>query len=156
MPVTMTVLATVVSSTGQVRDGRLRVPNTAQFEDNFLKRVGVHVINRGRQVFGEYHHLFPQLKRYKMRIGSYTRMEIDTFNYMLDNIEESLTKIGEIGTSNQFCQKNALEFVFGHRFVIQDTGFQLPHGFYNCSVDSERSSSGNLGHVATSSHASAN
>lgn len=56
------------------------------------KREGVHEINRDRPVFGEYHHLFPQLKGDKSRFRSYIRMQIETFNYILENIEESLTK----------------------------------------------------------------
>ena len=56
------------------------------------RKVGIHEINRGRGRFGEYHHLFPQLKLDKVRFFSYMRMELSTFNYILKKIETALDK----------------------------------------------------------------
>ena len=57
--------------------------------DSFLpklrKRIAVHEINRERNVLGEYHHLFPQLKshadrsRSRSRFYAFTRMSLVTF-----------------------------------------------------------------------------
>lgn len=56
------------------------------------KRVGVHKINRGRRQFGEYHHLFPQLKLNSKRFFQYMRMELETFDYILGKIDHKITK----------------------------------------------------------------
>lgn len=56
------------------------------------KRVGVHKINRGRRNFGEYHHLFPQLKLNRERFFQYMRMELHTFNYILQKIQNRISK----------------------------------------------------------------
>ena len=46
------------------------------------KRIGVHDINTQRNVFGEYHHLFPELKCHLDRFRVYTRMTPETFEYV--------------------------------------------------------------------------
>lgn len=56
------------------------------------RKVGIHAINRGRGRFGEYHHLFPQVKLDKVRFFSYMRMELTTFSYILKKIEGVLVK----------------------------------------------------------------
>lgn len=56
------------------------------------KKVGIHEINRERGHFGEYHHLFHQLKSDKSRFYSYMRMELSTFSYILEKVEPLLTK----------------------------------------------------------------
>lgn len=54
--------------------------------------IGVHPINRCRKRHGEYHHLFHELKRDEERFFQYTRMSLETFNYILNQIEHRLTK----------------------------------------------------------------
>ena len=58
------------------------------------KRRGtnIHEINKTRSIDGEYHHLFKQLKAFPERFHSYTRMNLDTFNYILNIVESKLTK----------------------------------------------------------------
>jgi len=47
------------------------------------ERSGVHEINQLRRQYGEYHHLFPQLKADGERFFQYFRMDIETFTYIL-------------------------------------------------------------------------
>ena len=46
----------------------------------------------GRQQLGEYHHLFPELKKDGTKFFEYTRMEKETFVYVLSLIENRLLK----------------------------------------------------------------
>ena len=43
----------------------------------------VHPINQDRQNFGENHHLFCELKKDPTRFHNYTRMSVNTFQYVL-------------------------------------------------------------------------
>ena len=52
----------------------------------------VHPLNRERRQFGEYHHLFCELKKDPTRFHEYTRMSLDTFQYILQKIEPRLLK----------------------------------------------------------------
>jgi len=56
------------------------------------ERSWVHEINQSRGQYGEYHHLFPQLKADGERFFQYFRMDIETFTYILGNIEHRLIK----------------------------------------------------------------
>jgi len=55
-------------------------------------RSGVYEINQSRGQYGEYHHLFPQLKADGERFFQYFRMDIETFTYILGKIEHRLIK----------------------------------------------------------------
>jgi len=46
------------------------------------ERSGVHEINQSRGQYGEYHHLFPQLKADGERFFQYFRMDIEMFTYI--------------------------------------------------------------------------
>ena len=65
-------------------------------ESTFLKlkrkRKAVHDINLKKTEFGEYHHLFQDLKQDAGKFFDYTRMTVETFNYILKKIEHRLTK----------------------------------------------------------------
>lgn len=56
------------------------------------KKVGIHPINLERKEYGEYHHLFKELKRDDRRFFQYTRMTQETFTYNFKIIEPLLTK----------------------------------------------------------------
>lgn len=56
------------------------------------EKRGVHDINKSRGVYGEYHHLFHELKIDGQKFFEYFRMEIETFNYILEKIEHRLLK----------------------------------------------------------------
>lgn len=56
------------------------------------KKLSVHPINTERTQYGEYYHLFKQLRRDPERFFQYTRMTEDTFNYILEKVEHRLTK----------------------------------------------------------------
>ena len=51
----------------------------------------VHPLNE-RNAFGEYHHLFRELKRHPMKFFAYWRMSIDTFEYILSKVRDRLEK----------------------------------------------------------------
>lgn len=56
------------------------------------QRQGIHPVNRERQRYGEYHHLFLTLKKHDERFFQYMRMTLNTFNYILEKTEHRLTK----------------------------------------------------------------
>lgn len=58
-----------------------------------IKRYHQHEILKGRPIYGEYHHLFPLLRKYPEKFYDYLRMEIGTFDYILNKLRP-------------FCQKN--------------------------------------------------
>ena len=53
-----------------------------------IRKFHKHEILQGRSVYGEYHHLFPILRKYPDKFYSYTRMKPDTFNYILEKISK--------------------------------------------------------------------
>ena len=53
---------------------------------------GVHEINQLRGHYGEYRHLFPQLKADRERFFLYFRMDVETFTYILVINEHRLIK----------------------------------------------------------------
>ena len=56
------------------------------------QREGIHFINQSRGENGEFHHLFCELRRDPVRFHQYFRMSIDTFDYLLDQIQHKLVK----------------------------------------------------------------
>lgn len=57
-----------------------------------IRNSNVHEINKERNTFGEYHHLFPLLKKYPKKFEEYVRMQVATFEYILSKIDKSLKK----------------------------------------------------------------
>ena len=49
-------------------------------------RSGVHEINQSRGQYGEYHHLFPQLKADGERFFQYFRIDIETLPTFLERL----------------------------------------------------------------------
>lgn len=56
------------------------------------RRFGVHPINRARTEFGEFHHLYPQLRQDPDKFFSYLRMSIESFDLLLSKVQFQLTK----------------------------------------------------------------
>lgn len=56
------------------------------------KRFGIHEINKSRRNNSEYHNLFDDLKRDEQKFFQYTRMTLETFNYILGKVERRLMK----------------------------------------------------------------
>nr|CAI5847185.1 unnamed protein product [Callosobruchus analis] len=56
------------------------------------KRVGVHPLNRVRSDYGEFHHLFKNVRKDDERFFQYTRMSQNTFDHILQKVEPRLTK----------------------------------------------------------------
>ena len=57
-----------------------------------IKEFQVHEILKDRLVKGEYHHLFPVLRKYPQKFYQYTRMKISTFDYILSKVTPLCTK----------------------------------------------------------------
>lgn len=57
---------------------------------NKVRSLQVHEIIKGRRDYGEYHHLFPLLRKYPNKFKEYVRMEIITFDYVLSKIDTLL------------------------------------------------------------------
>lgn len=68
-----------------------------EFISTGLKRYQQHEILQGRPTHGEYHHLFPLLRQYPEKFYDYLRMEMSTFDYILDKVKP-------------YCQKNWCNF----------------------------------------------
>lgn len=56
------------------------------------RKYHVHPLNQKRRSTGEYHNLFPSIKRYPDKFKEYTRMNVDTFEDLLSKLEKPLTK----------------------------------------------------------------
>ncbi|KAJ4449246.1 hypothetical protein ANN_00643, partial [Periplaneta americana] len=56
------------------------------------REFGVHPINRERGIFGEFHHLYGELRRFPDRFFEYSRMSIQTFDFLLNKIKARLQK----------------------------------------------------------------
>lgn len=75
---------------------------TLLLEDNLLpislsqskkRRYGVHPVNRYRNEYGEFHHLYKQLKKYPERFFQYMRMSVETFDLLLQKVERNIEKL---------------------------------------------------------------
>ena len=86
-----------------------------------IRRFQVHEINEGRTVYSENHYLFPILKKYEDKFKRYTRMPLDTFNYILSKIMPSLEK--------NWCNFHTQPIEAEERLVIT-----LRYIMYNISV----------------------
>lgn len=56
------------------------------------RNYSVHPINKSRTRLGQYHTLFAELKQHPDRFFEYLRMEIGTFNYILEKVSPHLRK----------------------------------------------------------------
>lgn len=63
--------------------------------DDTLLHIKNHQVNeasRGRTTFGQYHYLFPILKKYDDKFHNYMRMSLPCFEYISQHINESCTR----------------------------------------------------------------
>jgi hypothetical protein len=74
------------------------------------ERSGVHEMNQLRGHYGEYHHLFPQLKVDGEWGFQYFRIDIETFTYILGKTEHHLVK--------NWCNLHQQKILLEERFVI--------------------------------------
>lgn len=56
------------------------------------KRVGVHPINRTRKMYGEFHHLYADLRKSPTKFFEYLRMSIGTYDFILKRIGKRIQK----------------------------------------------------------------
>ena len=57
-----------------------------------IRSCSTHAINAKRREFGEYHHLYEDLRRDGERFYEYMRMSVKTFDYICRKIESKLDK----------------------------------------------------------------
>lgn len=55
-----------------------------------IRKYSVHPVNKRRRSFGQYHTLFAELKLHPQRFAQYLRMDIATFEYILNALEPHL------------------------------------------------------------------
>ena len=62
--------------------------------NSFLKkkRVGIHPINRRRLIYGEYHHLYTDLRKSPDKFFDYLRMSVNTYDFILSKINHRIRK----------------------------------------------------------------
>lgn len=51
-----------------------------------------HPINRRRYLFGEFHHLYKQLREHPAKFIEYMRMKMETFDYIHSQISDKIEK----------------------------------------------------------------
>lgn len=61
------------------------------------KRLWIHKLNQSRQTYGEFHHLFKELKEHPAKFHQYFRMSRQTFYYILKGIFPYLQKKQQTG-----------------------------------------------------------
>lgn len=59
---------------------------------NSEREFGAHPVNLQREEYGEFHHLYKQLRNYPRRFFQYLRMEIETFDYVKALVVTNLQK----------------------------------------------------------------
>ncbi|CAH1979246.1 unnamed protein product [Acanthoscelides obtectus] len=57
------------------------------------RRYGIHPINKRRKKFGEFHHLYVELREYPEKFFEYLRMSISTYDFLLSKVNRRFTKI---------------------------------------------------------------
>lgn len=77
---------------------------------NSVRRVQTHELNQNRKVDSEYYHLFPVLRKYTDKFQKYTRMTVNTFDYVLTKIQGRLEK--------NWCNFHTQPIVAEERLVI--------------------------------------
>lgn len=70
----------------------LASPSTVDFIMNPPRDFSVHPLNTNRRSDGEFYRLYQGLREYPDKFRSYTRMNITTFDYILDMIRTKLMK----------------------------------------------------------------
>ncbi|XP_058839521.1 uncharacterized protein LOC131695000 [Topomyia yanbarensis] len=85
------------------------------------KKYGIHPINQDRRKYGEFYHLYPQLREHPDKFYNYLRMTIPTFDYILDIVDRKLMKMWTnfIKTPITPCEK----LVITIRFLATGTSF---------------------------------
>ena len=56
------------------------------------RAFSAHPINVDREIFGEFHHLYTQLKQHPPKFKEYMRMTVETFDYVLSHISDRSEK----------------------------------------------------------------
>lgn len=56
------------------------------------RKYSAHPINTHRHVFGEFHHLYKELRQHPAKFFEYMRMEIETFEYISLLISDRIQK----------------------------------------------------------------
>lgn len=65
---------------------------TVEFLTNPPRDFSIHPLNRNRRQDGEFYRLYHGLREYPDKFRSYTRMNVATFDYLLDMVKSKLLK----------------------------------------------------------------
>ena len=68
----------------------------------------VHPVNVDRNIYGEYHHLYGKLRNYPNRFFQYLRMEIETFDCILNFTSGKMQKKWKNSHGNPIAQEERL------------------------------------------------
>lgn len=63
------------------------------FKENTQKKDKTHPLNRKRFKYGEFHHLYEDIRKDPVRFFEYMRMKISTFDHILKKIGSKLDKV---------------------------------------------------------------
>lgn len=66
--------------------------STVDFITNKQREYSVHPINQNRREDGEFYRLYSDLREFPEKFRSYTRMDMETFDFILDMIKAKLLK----------------------------------------------------------------
>ena len=58
-----------------------------RFRSKKHRRIGVHEMNKKRNEFGEFHHIYNELRRDSERFFNFLRMSRETFDFILSKIK---------------------------------------------------------------------
>ncbi|XP_017135552.2 protein ALP1-like isoform X4 [Drosophila miranda] len=61
-------------------------------ERKIRREIWVHEIFRNRPVLGEFHRMYEQLRTFPIKFAEYARMQVETFDYILNKIESRIQK----------------------------------------------------------------
>ena len=64
--------------------------DNCDFSEERIRQYWVHPINERREELGEFHHLFNDLREDRERFKNYHRMDINTFDSILDIIRTDI------------------------------------------------------------------
>lgn len=60
--------------------------------DENKRRYGVHPVNRSRSTYGEYHHLYRNLRNFPDKFFQYLRMSVESFDSLLEKVKRKIEK----------------------------------------------------------------
>ena len=85
---------------------------------NCAPEYQVHPVNVDINIFGEYHYLYKKLRNYPNRFFEYLRMEIETFDYILNLTSGKMQKKWKNCHGNPIVQEERLVLTLRYVEII--------------------------------------